>query len=180
MGIGMLKLNRAKAKWRVKLEHAFNGQGTDLFSIAIVTLYQFVCKVTVVRVARANGHSSCFLWSPSCARAWRPSFLSEASPWASQQHPSQLRLLLALCVVLSAASLSTLSPAAPVSIVPDSDYYLAECPILRSVYCRSHCHDELPFAHWRWPVQQSCLGLPRKCVQPSVRPSFRRFCYIGS
>lgn len=27
MGIGMLKLNRAKAKWRIKLQHAFEGQG---------------------------------------------------------------------------------------------------------------------------------------------------------
>ncbi|KAI9458911.1 iron permease FTR1 [Lactarius psammicola] len=26
MGIGMLKLNRAKAKWRIKLQHAFEGQ----------------------------------------------------------------------------------------------------------------------------------------------------------
>ena len=39
MGIGMLKLNRAKAKWRIKLEHAFEEQGTVLFSLAIVTVY---------------------------------------------------------------------------------------------------------------------------------------------
>ncbi len=38
MGIGMLKLNRAKTKWRIKLQHAFDGQGTDLFSLAIVTV----------------------------------------------------------------------------------------------------------------------------------------------
>jgi high-affinity iron transporter len=26
MGIGMLKLDRAKTKWRIKLQHAFEGQ----------------------------------------------------------------------------------------------------------------------------------------------------------
>ena len=39
MAIGMLKLNRAKAKWRIKLQHAFEGQGTNLSMLAIVTLY---------------------------------------------------------------------------------------------------------------------------------------------
>lgn len=38
MAIGMLKLNRAKAKWRIKLQHAFDGEGTNLFTLAIVTV----------------------------------------------------------------------------------------------------------------------------------------------
>jgi len=47
MGIGMLKLNRAKAKWRIKLEHAFEGQGNRgegrtgkwaLFLLPLVTI----------------------------------------------------------------------------------------------------------------------------------------------
>jgi len=47
MGIGMLKLNRAKAKWRIKLEHAFDGQGNRgegrtgkwaLFLLPLVTI----------------------------------------------------------------------------------------------------------------------------------------------
>jgi hypothetical protein len=39
MAIGMLKLNRAKAKWRIKLQHAFEGQGTNLFFVAIIIVY---------------------------------------------------------------------------------------------------------------------------------------------
>src|SRR6266404_3783213 len=31
MGVSMLKLNSAKAKWRIKLQHAFEGEGTTLF-----------------------------------------------------------------------------------------------------------------------------------------------------
>jgi hypothetical protein len=173
----MLKLNRAKAKWRVKFQQAFEGQGTNLFFARYPPECQSVCKAPVA--ARENGHSSCCLLSPSCARAWKLSFLSEAFPWASQQSPSQLPLLLALYAALSAALLSIPSPAVPVSIVPRFQCFLAECPIPPSAYGLPRCDDELPFAHRRWPFQQGCLGLPRICVQPSVRPFVCRFCHAG-
>ena len=41
MAIGMLKLNRAKAKWRIKLQHAFEGQGTNLSMLTTVTSSQY-------------------------------------------------------------------------------------------------------------------------------------------
>jgi len=36
MGITMLKMDRAKAKWRVKLQHAFNGERKQSVYLRVV------------------------------------------------------------------------------------------------------------------------------------------------
>lgn len=35
MGVTMLKMDRAKAKWRIKLQRAFSGQGASSVTIAV-------------------------------------------------------------------------------------------------------------------------------------------------
>ena len=48
MGITMLKMDRAKAKWRVKLERAFEGQRQSLgdfrYFIPVLALTVFLCR----------------------------------------------------------------------------------------------------------------------------------------
>jgi high-affinity iron transporter len=55
MGISMLKLDRAKAKWRVKLLHAFEGQSEIYPSLVYICVELFFLQMLMVALARASG-----------------------------------------------------------------------------------------------------------------------------
>lgn len=80
MGITMLKMDRSKAKWRVKLERAFEGQRAYLgdpryfylFSPSNLALTTYLAPQRPTEgLSLANGSSSSYPSLPSCERVWK-------------------------------------------------------------------------------------------------------------
>ncbi|TFY82855.1 hypothetical protein EWM64_g1164 [Hericium alpestre] len=153
MGVTMLKLDRAKTKWRIKLTQAFEGKHVDgrtragrwvLFFLPFITVLregmEAVIFVAVSRSARA----------PPPSRSPRLSASSSAS---------------------SAACSSTCSPRAPVRhvplLVPVRSALTLE--FTRSTDDLPRRDDELHPAHRRGTLRQVRLGLPGERVQPPPR-----------
>jgi len=70
MGVTMLKLDRAKAKWRVKLQRAFSGQRM-FFLPSSLCLYPYghlQCQMSTAAQEPASGCSLSFPSSLSCAK----------------------------------------------------------------------------------------------------------------
>ena len=122
MGITMLKMDRAKAKWRVKLERAFEGQRQSLgdFRYFYSCLYLGTNSLSVQMPTEVpsleNGSSSSCPLLLSFVRVWKLSFSSAVSPSDSLQPPSRLLPLLESFVVSSVVTSSTLSPVVLVCI----------------------------------------------------------------
>jgi high-affinity iron transporter len=70
MGVTMLKMDRAKAKWRVKLQNAFNGQRASRPSPSsvVLTIHHHSQQTSTVAQKPENGYCSFSLSSPSSVR----------------------------------------------------------------------------------------------------------------
>lgn len=60
MGITMLKLDRAKAKWRVKLQRAFSDQRLSPLHSTTILILIFHPQMSIVAQQLVNGYSLSF------------------------------------------------------------------------------------------------------------------------
>lgn len=115
MGITMLKVDRAKTKWRIKLQRAFDGKRTRSSATKLILLNNMIQRSTVAP-RQENGRCLSFPLSLFYEKDWRPSYLLVVSPLANRQQLFLLLLLSVSSADWSAASSYTLSRAEQVGV----------------------------------------------------------------
>jgi high-affinity iron transporter len=76
MGVTMLKMDRAKAKWHVKLQNAFNGQRASRPSPSSVVIHHHSQQTLTVAQKPENGYCSFSLSSPSSVKVCTRVYIS--------------------------------------------------------------------------------------------------------